>query len=284
MMTNNFKYLGAAALVLCTSLGMVSACAAANAYRPNILIILSDDVGYTDTGCYGAIKLKTPNIDRIAAEGMRFTNAHSPAAVCSPTRYGLITGEYPFRNPHFDQGVLKFTSRLGIDVKQPTIASFARSQGYATGVVGKWHMGLGAQDCPDYNTAVKPGPLELGFDECYIAPGNLRDRLYLENHHVVGLDPDDPLVYNPDPKRPKGKILRGARRPAWHKSPTSPRVSRRRRSISLTERRTNHSFSISRRTMCMYPLCRGRTLREKATAGPMATTSWNSTGWWEKCS
>lgn len=182
---------------LATLLGVVSARAHDAPGKPNFVIILADDLGYTDVGCYGASMIPTPAIDRLAREGMRFTDAHSPSASCSPSRYGLLTGEYPLRNPMFSVGVLGPYHPLGIHTKQTTIASLVQAQGYATGVFGKWHVGLGIDPVTDYNGEVKPGPLEVGFGECFIDPGNLNGGLYLENHLVVHADPDDPFYWEP---------------------------------------------------------------------------------------
>lgn len=165
--------------------------------KPNIVIILADDLGYTDVGCYGATKIKTPAINRLALEGMLFTDAHSPAAACSPSRYGLLTGEYPLRNPMFNSGVLGIYQPLGISTDQLTIASLLKPQGYATGAFGKWHVGLGTDPLTDYNGEVKPGPMEIGFSENYIEPGNLEGNLYLDGHQVVNADPADPFKWIP---------------------------------------------------------------------------------------
>lgn len=163
---------------------------------PNIVIILADDLGYGDLSCYGATKVNTPNIDRLANEGMLFTDAYSPSSVCSPSRYGLLTGEYPMRHPMFSGGgVLGIYHPLSIDTAQTTIASLAKTKGYVTSVIGKWHIGLGDDPVTDYNGEVRPGPLEIGFDECFIEPGNLEGELFIEGHHVVGKDPDDPFYW-----------------------------------------------------------------------------------------
>jgi len=161
---------------------------------PNIIFILADDIGYGDLSCYGATKVKTPNVDRIAKEGMRFTDAHAGASVCSPTRYGFMTGQYPFRNPSGDH-ILSGEAPLSINTDMPTVASVLKPAGYATGIVGKWHMGLGDGEIA-WNTEIKPGPLELGFDYAFYYPAT-NDRVpcvYIENHRVVGLDKKDPIV------------------------------------------------------------------------------------------
>ena len=160
---------------------------------PNIVFILADDIGYGDFSCYGATKVKTPNVDRVAREGRRFTNAHATGSVCTPTRYAFITGQYAWRNPA-GAAILSGEAPLAIDPTKPTTASILRDAGYTTGIVGKWHIGLGAGDL-DFNKDIKPGPLELGFDYAFFYPatGDRVPCVYIENHRVVGLDPSDPI-------------------------------------------------------------------------------------------
>lgn len=160
---------------------------------PNIVLINADDLGYGDLSCYGATKVSTPNIDRLASNGVSFTDAHAAAAVCSPSRYGLLTGTYPLRRNFW--GALGGFDALSIDTNQVTIASVLKDVGYSTACVGKWHMGLGV-DKPDYNKPIKPGPLELGFDYAYYIPmvNSGPPFVYVENHVVDGYDPADPFV------------------------------------------------------------------------------------------
>ena len=162
---------------------------------PNIVLILADDLGYGDLGCYGATKVKTPNIDRLASEGRRFLDAHSASAVCTPSRYALLTGEYPFRKNLW--GPVMNPSPLVIDPSRTTIASLLRKQGYATACIGKWHLGFGDQPKPDWNADLEPGPLELGFDHYFGIPvvSSHPPFVWVEDHRVVGLDPADPLRY-----------------------------------------------------------------------------------------
>jgi arylsulfatase A len=165
---------------------------------PNIVLINSDDLGYGDVGCYGATKVRTPNIDRLAREGRRCTDAHSASAVCTPSRYALLTGEYPFRvnswAPVFARG------GLIVDPAKLTIARLLQRQGYATTCIGKWHLGFG-QKTPDWNGDLNPGPLELGFDTYFGLPTVSSHSPYVlvENHRVLGLDPADPLVFGGTP-------------------------------------------------------------------------------------
>lgn len=161
---------------------------ASESKRPNIVLILADDLGYGDVGCYNPeSKIPTPNIDRLAREGIRFTDAHSTSAVCTPTRYSVLTGRYCWRT-HLKQGVITSFDPLLIEPGRVTIASMLKEQGYATVCIGKWHLGFGTQSPIDYSQALKPGPLEVGFDYFFGIPSSLHSwpRCYVRNHHVVG--------------------------------------------------------------------------------------------------
>ena len=167
---------------------------AADTKLPNIVVIYADDLGYGDVGCYGATKVKTPNIDGLAAQGLRFTNAHSPSATCTPSRYAMLTGEYAWRQK--GTGIARGDARMIIQPGRTTLPLVMQRAGYKTGAIGKWHLGLGAHGRElDWNTEITPGPLDIGFDYCFLIPatGDRVPCVYLENRRVVGLDPKDPI-------------------------------------------------------------------------------------------
>ncbi|MEM1294479.1 MAG: sulfatase-like hydrolase/transferase [Verrucomicrobiota bacterium] len=166
--------------------------------KPNVILMFADDLGYGDVGCYGATKVATPNIDRLAAEGRRFTDAHSASAVCTPSRYGLLTGEYPSRKGIW--GPCSHTQPLLIDTKKLTLGQLFKNEDYATAVIGKWHLGFG-EGKTDWNKPLRPGPLELGFDYYFGIPkvNSGFPYVYVENDRIVGYDPEDPLVYGKPP-------------------------------------------------------------------------------------
>src|SRR4051794_17173337 len=163
--------------------------------RPNIVLIMADDLGYGDVGCYGATKVATPNIDRLAAQGLRFTDTHAAAATCTPSRYALLTGQYAWRKK--GTGILPGDAGLIIDPAKPTLPGVLKQAGYTSGCVGKWHLGLGSGNV-DWNRDITPGPLELGFDYSFIIPatGDRVPCVYVEGHRVVGGDPNDPILVN----------------------------------------------------------------------------------------
>lgn len=165
--------------------------------KPNVVVIYLDDLGFGDLSCYGATALKTPNIDKLANEGVRFTNGYSTSATCTPSRYALLTGVYPWREKNAK--ILPGTAPLLIGTNQLTIPKVFNKKGYATAIVGKWHLGLGDGNT-DWNKHIAPGPNEVGFDYSYILAAT-QDRVptvYIENGNVVGLDPNDPIQVSYD--------------------------------------------------------------------------------------
>ena len=162
--------------------------------KPNIIIINADDLGYGDISCYGATNISTPNIDRLAGEGLVFTNAHCTSATSTPSRYSMLTGEYAWRRK--DTGIATGDAPAIITPGKTTIASVLKNAGYATGVVGKWHLGLGPAGGADWNGEITSGPMDIGFDYNFLIPatGDRVPCVFVENRWVVGLDPNDPIT------------------------------------------------------------------------------------------
>ncbi len=158
--------------------------------EPNIVFILADDFGYGSVNAYGADKnlLRTPHIDELADKGMRFTNAHAPASICSPTRYGFLTGQYPWRSS-MKHGVVNPDGPLLPDPERVTVADVLKEQGYNTAAIGKWHLGYGNKQPCDFTGKLTPGPLDLGFDYHFAVPQNHGDYwgVYVENDEIYGL-------------------------------------------------------------------------------------------------
>lgn len=200
-------------------LGTVALAAATEPRPPNIVLIYGDDIGYGDFSCYGATAVQTPNVDRLAREGLKLTSAYCTAGTCTPSRYSLLTGEYAFRKP--GTGVLAGDAAMIIEPGRPTLASILRDAGYTTAVVGKWHLGLGAGGASlDWNQFIRPGPREVGFDYSFImaATGDRVPCVYVENQRVVGLDPDDPIRVSyrePFPGEPTAMTNREALKQNW---------------------------------------------------------------------
>ncbi|WP_148080752.1 sulfatase family protein [Roseimaritima ulvae] len=202
------------------TVGRAEQAADENAPSPNVVFIFADDLGYGDLGCYGASKVQTPNIDRLAKQGRMFSDAHSASAVCTPSRYALLTGEYPFR-AHGGKGIwgpAPVTSGLLIDPDQQTIADVFKDSGYATAALGKWHLGFG-EGKNDWQEPLRPGPQDLGFDYYFGLPvvNSAPPYVFVENDRVVDGDPNDPLVY----------LGRGRHKDATPITPIPPEASQR---------------------------------------------------------
>ncbi len=163
--------------------------------KPNVIIIYADDLGYGDVSAYGVGQLNTPNMDRIAKEGIRFSHGYATSATCTPSRFSLLTGQYPWRNDGAQ--VLPGDAPLLIDPNQPTLPKILKEAGYQTAVVGKWHLGLGSGNV-NWNEHVGLNPNDVGFDYSYImaATNDRVPNVYVENGKVLGLDPNDPLEVN----------------------------------------------------------------------------------------
>lgn len=196
--------------------GLIASAAAPPARRPpNIVYILADDLGWGDLQCYNPESaVLTPNANRMAAEGVRFTDMHSPSAVCTPTRYGILTGRYCWRS-RLKQGVLNGYSPNLIEPGRATVASFLKASGYYTAGVGKWHLGLGSEAKTDFSRPLRPGPTQHGFDSYYGIPASLDmpPYLYFENERAV----EPATAHTPGRDTPRGVF--------WREGPIAPRFS-----------------------------------------------------------
>jgi arylsulfatase A-like enzyme len=187
-MTQFWKSMAGCVLAcLLTSVGL------AQRPQPNVVLIYADDLGYGDLSCYGATQIKTPNIDRLAAQGLRFRRGYATAATCTPSRYSLLTGEYAWRRP--GTGIAPGDAAALIQPGRSTLPGVFKAAGYQTGAVGKWHLGLGGPGGPDWNGEITAGPVDVGFTYSYImaATGDRVPTVYVENRRIVGLSPDDPI-------------------------------------------------------------------------------------------
>ncbi len=178
--------------------------------KPNVVFIYADDIGFGDLSCNGAKTIKTPNVEALARQGVRFTNMHSSAATCTPSRYALLTGEYAWRKE--GTGIAAGNAGSIIRPERFTLADVFKNAGYQTGVVGKWHLGLGNKTgTQDWNGHITPGPSDLGFDYSYIlaATGDRVPCVYVENERIVNLDPKDPVFIDYEKNfegEPTGKL------------------------------------------------------------------------------
>jgi arylsulfatase A-like enzyme len=185
--------------------------------KPNIIVIMADDLGYGDVSCYGATSIQTPAIDRLANEGVRFTSGYCSASTCTPTRFSLLTGTYAFRQK--GTGIAPPNGPSIIRPGTETLPAILKRSGYVTAVIGKWHLGLG-ETAPDWNGELKPGPLDIGFDHCYLLP-TTNDRVpqvFVEDRRVKNLVPEDPLWVGsekPSEDHPTGITHRSTLKMDW---------------------------------------------------------------------
>lgn len=177
--------------------------------KPNVIVIMADDIGYGDLSCYGGKSIHTPNVVKLANGGIRFTDAHAVAATSTPSRYAFLTGHYSWRRT--DTGVAPGDAGMIIRPEQYTVADLFKEAGYVTGAVGKWHLGMGDKTGEqNWNDLITPGLKDIGFDYSYImaATGDRVPCVWVENGRVVGLEPDDPISVSykqPFPDEPLGK-------------------------------------------------------------------------------
>ncbi len=214
----NSRFLG-----LCAST-LLAATASVSAAPPNIVYILADDLGYGDVGCYNPVsKIPTPNLDRLAKEGMRFTDAHAPTAICSPTRYALLTGRYAWRS-RLQRGVVGLWGAPIIDADRLTVGEFLRRNGYATACIGKWHLGFAwpttdgrpPRSGPrlplsnvDFTKPIKNGPTTRGFDTYFgVDIACYPPFCFIEDDHTVGIPsvPNTPNINRIGPMVPGWKF------------------------------------------------------------------------------
>ena len=206
--------------IISLAIGLLAALSINAQQKPNVIFILTDDLGYGDLSCYGATKLNTPNLDKLAKQGIQFSNAHATSATCTPSRYAIMTGQYPWRKSGTE--ILPGDAALIIPTDKPTLPKVFKQAGYNTGIVGKWHLGIGDAVEKNWNGELKPGPNETGFDYSFIFPATA-DRVptvFLENHKIVALDPADPIQV--DYKNKVGNDPTGIENPELLKMKSSP--------------------------------------------------------------
>lgn len=237
---------------------------------PNVIIILADDIGYGDLGWLGAKTIHTPNVNRLADKGIRFTNCHATSATSTPSRYGLLTGMYPWRKE--GTGIAPGDAAMIINPAQYTLADLFKQANYTTGAVGKWHLGLGGETGKqNWNGEISPALKDIGFDYSFImaATGDRVPCVYIENGKVVNLDPADPIQVNyqkPFEGEPTGKnnpellrvhpshghdmavvdgiprigYMRGGKSALWHDEDIADRITKK--AVDFIKNNRNHPF------------------------------------------
>lgn len=178
--------------IYCGLLHSMFFCCTAIVYGQNVVFIMADDLGIGDISCYGSTMIETPHIDKMASQGIRFDYFYSAGSTCTPTRYSILTGRYPYRSNELSTA--KWNGDFLINPDQMTIANIFKQRGYKTAAIGKWHLGYGNSEKLNYGEVLKPGPLELGFDNHWGVPQNHNDNVrgYVDNDRISGLDPNTP--------------------------------------------------------------------------------------------
>lgn len=271
-------------------LGMLLLSGVASARTPNILLILADDLGYGDVRCYNdQAKVPTPNLDRLAREGLRFTDAHSPATVCTPSRYGLLTGQMPFRIP---RGGVVFTGTGGpslIAAGRLTLPAMLKAQGYATAAVGKWHLGLTFRDADgaplqagrpedarriDYARRIEGSPLDHGFESFFgtaCCPGTDWLYAYIDGDRIPS-PPTGPLDRTKLPRHPYANDCRpGIIAPDFDLPEIDEQFLRRSRDFLARQARAEprRPFFLYHATQAVHlPSFASKDYRGKSPAGP----------------
>jgi len=238
--------------------------------RPNVVVILADDLGYADVSAYGG-KIATPNIDRLAQSGVRFTDAHSPSSVCTPTRYGLLTGRYNWRSP-LKQGVLGGLSPRLIEPERATLASFLKQHGYQTGCVGKWHLGMDWEVKPGkevtrfgiepreqvfnvhYDRPIANGPIAVGFDYFFGISASLDmvPYAYIENDRVTELPTEDRDFLMMAGREEGGRTRKGPTAPGFDAADVLPMITEK--SVEFIVRQRTKSDQDSKPFFLYVPL------------------------------
>lgn len=205
-------------LAALAALPLAVSCSLQKEQKPNVLLIIADDLGVGDVSAYGYGSISTPNIDRLADNGIRFNNGYATSATSTPSRYGLLTGMYPWKNTQ--ARILPGDAPLIIPTDIPTLPKMMQAEGYQTAAIGKWHLGMGNGNI-DWNAQISPSANDVGFDfTCLIAATNDRvPTVYVENGRVLGLDPADPIEVNYNenfPGEPDGRNNPELLKMMWH--------------------------------------------------------------------
>jgi arylsulfatase A-like enzyme len=272
-MKHRLAFLALASLLLAATVALATAPS-----RPNFVFILADDLGYGDVGAYKKqpSKIPTPHIDRIAAEGIRFTDAHSPSSVCSPTRYALLTGRYAWRT-RLQRGVIGPWGAPLLAPERLTVAELLREHGYTTGIFGKWHLGLvwptkdgqppasGPDQLSnvDYSQPIGGGPTAHGFDYWFgVDVPNYPPYCFMENDRTVGT----PTV--PAPGREQQFNRPGPMIPGWKLDNILPEITRRAAQwVEQCAKAGKPFFAYVPLTSPHYPVVPSAAFRGKTRAG-----------------